>query len=495
MAFKNQANIKTLIAGFLVATTAVSLTIRDGSKETTVMFGETKISLAAFNAYHYCQPSYPDPDTYTALPNSKLVYVQAIVRHGNRSPSLNFPNNNVTWYDCGSSLNRLYENKVNNDDDSVTMVQNIYGLTPGSNDYGSSLWEGNCYTGQLTDSGKKQLYDLGSAIRKVYVDKLGYLSKNLAKNNSDSIYVRTTYAPRTTDSAINLVSGLYPSQYREKGVTVNTGYFPIEVDNSFFNSGPCPNINVLFSKIKSSQQYMEFFNSTLPDLNRFMNILGVSPTNSAFNSDWGNSVDIATSTMCANKPLPCNSTGSCITTDDVSISLANLYQQFIYQKRDNNLVLDLLSIGLTPILKNYISNINAAIQTDKKNPNFDSCKNSSVGTKFAIHSAHDETIINLLAVLNASNEDMLPPPFASNVLTEVWRDLSTGEYKVRILYNNRVINVGPARKKGNTDTVVISQTQATDTNPAWCDFNNCSLDTYLAYLSQYITSDLYKLCH
>ncbi|PVZ99671.1 hypothetical protein BB558_004316 [Smittium angustum] len=489
MTAKNQVGIKSITIGLLAALTVSSIAVRDTSSSTgTVLFGGKQLDAKIINQYDYCQAPYPDPDTYTPLSNSKLVFVQTVTRHGTRTPSFFVPNNKAVYNDCGDSLNHLYEDNVHGDEVSGTVTQSTYSSKSGPKGFGYAYWQGNCFSGQLVNFGKKQQYDLGSVMRKIYVDKLGYLSKTLAKNSTGSIYVRTSNIPRTTDSAINFLGGLYPPQFREQGAVVKTGYVPSEQEYMYFNPAACPNISKLFATIMGSEQYQQYFNKTVPDLNRFINILGVPASNTAFSTQWGNAFDAAMAPLCMNKPLPCNKNGTCLTAADAKLGLENFYQEHLSLRRDNSQFANLYKLGEAPMLDDLISNIKEAIEFDEKNTN------PALSRPFSLYSAHDETIVYILAALNASNEDMLPPPYTSSIVTEVWKDLSTCEYKVRIIYNGRILKVGGARGATSSLPVTIQQTVATATNPAWCDFNGCSLDKYMAYLSQYITNNTQALC-
>jgi Histidine phosphatase superfamily (branch 2) len=61
--------------------------------------------------------------------------------------------------------------------------------------------------GQLTPVGMRQHFLLGKELRKEYVHKLGFLSKQY---NSKEIVVRSTSVNRTVVSALSQLSGLYP---------------------------------------------------------------------------------------------------------------------------------------------------------------------------------------------------------------------------------------------------------------------------------------------
>ena len=72
---------------------------------------------------------------------------------------------------------------------------------------------GTCFYGQLTDVGKRNMMSIGSQLRKLYVDQLGLLSKEL---NPSDLYIRSTDYSRTIESVQYLLAGLYPYSTRHK---------------------------------------------------------------------------------------------------------------------------------------------------------------------------------------------------------------------------------------------------------------------------------------
>jgi acid phosphatase len=77
------------------------------------------------------------------------------------------------------------------------------------------LSSGECWSGQLTDAGKVSLRQSGGNLRGLYVDSLGFLPKELNKESSEDMRVRSTEYARTIESVQYLLNGLYPKEYRE----------------------------------------------------------------------------------------------------------------------------------------------------------------------------------------------------------------------------------------------------------------------------------------
>ncbi|KAF8842016.1 phosphoglycerate mutase-like protein [Paxillus ammoniavirescens] len=68
-----------------------------------------------------------------------------------------------------------------------------------------------CLLGDLTDIGKESTYKFGTALRKLYVDKLGFLPGTLQSENQ--AYFRSTNLSRTIESIEHIVHGLYPQTH------------------------------------------------------------------------------------------------------------------------------------------------------------------------------------------------------------------------------------------------------------------------------------------
>lgn len=74
------------------------------------------------------------------------------------------------------------------------------------------LREGNCYLGQLTSHGLKQMEEIGAQIRQKYVETTPLLPPTFDPNK---IYIRSTNTKRTIETAYQIIQGLYPlSKYR-----------------------------------------------------------------------------------------------------------------------------------------------------------------------------------------------------------------------------------------------------------------------------------------
>lgn len=132
--------------------------------------------------------------------NLTVRLVQALFRHGDRSPT------------------RAYKNDI----------------------YNESHWPQGY--GQLSKTGKRQELNLGQLFRNLYITKLNFLSPSYKRTE---LYVRSTSIDRALMSAYSVLAGLYPPSSGEWSTDI--GWQPIPVhtvpeveDYLLLSNAPCP---------------------------------------------------------------------------------------------------------------------------------------------------------------------------------------------------------------------------------------------------------------
>lgn len=78
---------------------------------------------------------------------------------------------------------------------------------------------------------------LGEALRQLYVHEQGLLPRRL---NEQDVWVRSTDVPRTRESALGMLLGLYPPDSRSHGQTVRTWRKPMVIEDMIANPTKCP---------------------------------------------------------------------------------------------------------------------------------------------------------------------------------------------------------------------------------------------------------------
>ncbi|TDL24646.1 phosphoglycerate mutase-like protein [Rickenella mellea] len=103
--------------------------------------------------------------------------------------------------------------------------------------------EGECMLGELTDVGRQSTYNYGRALRKLYVERLGFLPDTVTKQNE--IYLRSTNMPRTIESLQQITHGLYPSSKFENGITPRLFIRNGKDENMLGNTFACKRLEIL----------------------------------------------------------------------------------------------------------------------------------------------------------------------------------------------------------------------------------------------------------
>ena len=213
-----------------------------------------------FSTSNYCQANKYDASTYPAAPTGMVLRsVQLITRHGDRVPVSILPHYDVSFDLCGTTASQgFYQNPTpvlernaaagemghrkphaHHRPRRATLgtegrrLEQIPYLVPVSttNPFANGLWQGSCATGQLTTVGVAQHNALGSALREIYVDTLGFLPSDYSRSNN-SFYLRTTDVWRTRQSAESLLTGLWPvaGEDLDTAEVIPFHSFPIEIE-------------------------------------------------------------------------------------------------------------------------------------------------------------------------------------------------------------------------------------------------------------------------
>ncbi|KAJ2084198.1 hypothetical protein H4R24_000271 [Coemansia sp. RSA 988] len=420
------------------------------------------------SSYSYCNPGYPSAQSYNKVPGAKLELLQLVVRHGDRAP-LNHVANETTSWACDGTEENIYLHPAGESEKNTTgSFKQIIEIPEWNGKFGFSnhLWRGSCESGELTDYGKHQHNFLGSQLRSIYVDKLGFLPKEL--NSTDEVYARTTMVWRTKNSAESLFGGLWPKRAIAPAAAIPLHSYPKRIETMVGNTELCPRLSSLMAQIADSAGYQKFLRGQGPLMSRLSDIFGVH--DSGWDSGWSKYVDVLNTRQCHDMDLPCSSPAAlgtthisglqCATADDVTQVMRNANYEWAYKYRDHPLaqIYTRLTIGsFVGTLREQIEN-HIAGKTEK--------------LKLALYSGHDTTVWPLLVVLGADNKSSLWPPYASNLAFELWKK-EDGSRVVRVIFNGQVLRL----KDG------------------WCDMNACPLDEFFAHLNDFIPSDITAECN
>jgi len=137
----------------------------------------------------------------------RLLQVQAISRHGMRTPVTAIPHiRNVTW-NCVPDEQDQHVRVATSLEFETEEGELRQKFRTEYGERGKGL-KGTCTKGQLTPEGTRQMMEVGRMYRERYVNQLGFLPSDIAPG---VMYVRSTDVPRTILSAQSIMTGLYPS--------------------------------------------------------------------------------------------------------------------------------------------------------------------------------------------------------------------------------------------------------------------------------------------
>ncbi|KAK3838175.1 MAG: histidine phosphatase superfamily [Linnemannia gamsii] len=457
-----------LIAGGLVMTAS---RFRSSSQQQDLialdlidLFNQEQTDLSANpEGYNYCQAPRPTLETYPdpKVKGATLINSQLFIRHGDRAPISALPLDLDLVWDCSNSSAYTFTGPRHDSTEKspyhyANVVAHQVVTIPAGSPFASKLmWKGNCAPGQLTPLGALQHRKLGAALRQIYVDKLNLLPEIY---DADTVHIRSTDVWRTKQSAEHLMAGMYGVQGKPKSAThpvLKIHTLPTEIDYLTLNAGACPRISQLRSEIeKTSEVLKRLKDDNVGFSKQLTRILGAE-------KPWSGYMDTILPRICHNKPLQCREDGNeggldnCINETISNKILDNVAIQTTEMYRDAEGVFDVLRLGMGPLAGDIKDNLLAAKAQGR--------------VRLSFYSGHDTTVLPLLGLFDA--EDMRWPPYASNILVELWKTPQE-EHFVRVLYNQAVLL----------------------TKSNWCNLEWCPLEAFVTHLDRFISKDLMSEC-
>ncbi|KAF9384989.1 hypothetical protein CPB97_005211 [Podila verticillata] len=401
--------------------------------------------------YTYCQAPFPNSDTHPEpkVKGSVLTSVQMFIRHGDRTPTVALvADANVTW-DCDDLGSYIYTSSDNHLDPQ-NPIRHTFAVarqiiaSPRKSPFARYNWKGSCTPGQLTPLGAQQHRTLGGILRDIYVDRWKFLPADF---DPATIYVRSTDFWRTQQSAESLITGLYePQVAKGRPPLFQMEVVPSAVEYMTINTDLCPRAKELEQVIMESFSYKQVQNHTEGYVHEVSQIMEPD----AF------LLDTVLPRLCHKLEPYCEEgqPNRCTTPamGDLILSKTALDTAALY--RDVPESREFLRLGMGPLAKDILDNF---VTASRRTP------------QFKLYSGHDTTIAPLLGLLEST--DMRWPPYASNLIFELWTAPS-GERFVRIFQNGNLMK--------------------TTTN--WCNLEWCAMSQFTANMEKYIPRDVLEEC-
>ncbi|GAU94499.1 hypothetical protein RvY_06265-2 [Ramazzottius varieornatus] len=176
------------------------------------------------------------------LAEMQLRHVQVFFRHGARTPL-----RILTWMDQPE----WPKDKILGDPPlpAVTYTTtDVHGQLVPSGPYEAMyqkiIFKGGTPAGQLTKTGKEQVYELGRRIRGDYIEKRHLIAPTF---NASEVYVRSTNMMRTIESARWLLSGIFGHNKRGDKIIIHTE--PAEREILYPNHSFCRQLKLFNKKL------------------------------------------------------------------------------------------------------------------------------------------------------------------------------------------------------------------------------------------------------
>ncbi|KAI0064916.1 phosphoglycerate mutase-like protein [Artomyces pyxidatus] len=213
----------------------------------------------------YRAPYAPlDVEGYPVAPaDLELEQVHVYVRHGERTPvsvrmsgaPANIPEH---WLMCKEA--RRFRAAVA---DTLPTSSELYVKRISERPNGTAI-DGECLLGELTDLGRISTYNYGRALRKLYIERLGFLSDTLGRPND--VYFRSTNMPRTVESLQQIIHGLYPMTKCDEGIVHEVRVRNGREENLVGNTLSCKRLEALL--VNFAHAAVSAYNPTLEALDR-----------------------------------------------------------------------------------------------------------------------------------------------------------------------------------------------------------------------------------
>ncbi|KAF8928361.1 Acid phosphatase-like protein 2 [Dissophora ornata] len=353
--------------------------------------------------------------------------------------------------------------QLSNSITTAAVLANQVVTLPQDSPFADYLWKGSCNTGQLTPKGADQQRRLGQDLRQIYIDRLKLLPGTF---DPTAMHLRSTDVWRTKQSAENLMIGLYGQEAQAQGqpqpvFQIHT--LPKEIDYMTMNTDRCPRIKEIIDAIKKKSEVLQQISRTHATFQKQVNqiVLGSKQEQNWENQDEDlvvmDLVDTILPRVCHDMPLQCvggddeHQELRCLTKEMADECLVIEAEGNAEMWRDAKGIHEMLQLGIGSLTRDIQKNFLEA------------------AAPFLLYSGHDTTLLPLLGMLDSA--DMRWPPYASNLIFELWSSPSKERF-VRVLYNGRAV-----KTKSN-----------------WCDLEWCPLDTVVKYMGQFIVDNLGARC-
>ncbi|KAF5318508.1 hypothetical protein D9619_010708 [Psilocybe cf. subviscida] len=347
------------------------------------------------------RPQVPlDVEGYLPAPdNLKLEQVHVFVRHGERTPvgvRLAGPPANIPeyWPLC-KTANRfqatvasVFQGKDLQDEHIKTrkVVERRNGMRA----------DEECLLGELTDVGRQSTYNFGVNLRKLYIDRLGFIPDILSDKNIT--YFRSTNMPRTTESLQQVIHGLYPTHKCHPQAYPDILLRNGKDENLIGNTYACKRLEVL--QIGFAHAAAQAYNPTLEHLDKKVSkYINGNPIRVDGKPRASGVMDTIRASIAHGIKVP---------PEFEDKSVVDVIEQAVVSEWFSDKTEEVRRLGMGPLLSDIATKMQRKIDDGEKEQ-----------TKLLVHSTHDTALAALAATLDVFDEKW--PAFTASMTFELFK--------------------------------------------------------------------------
>ncbi|XP_071505786.1 lysophosphatidic acid phosphatase type 6-like [Diadema antillarum] len=341
----------------------------------------------------------------------ELKFVQIFFRHGARTPLNSIPNVEEAYWDKSTIFGGASD---------LCIDYNVCDLEGGEqpvwhteNHYRRRTLRGGSYGGQLTAKGMKQAHQLGTSLRKHYIDNLHFLP---AEFSPELVYTRSTNIHRTLQSLGCLLGGLYGQDMASQKGPVTLYVAESSREILYPNSGNCKQLSQHYSSI-----FKDMF--SVPGIRHAAAVIAPLLNYSEGETkklDFIRVRDDLTARIEHDVDVP---TYLLPVLDLIDRSAVVLCRYLI--EGSNALSKDIIRISAGPTMHYLTQTLDAV------------CK-KEISYKLHLNSCHDTTLMTILLALDAYDD--VWPPLTAAVIFELYQD-KKGKSYVRAVYQGKELKM------------------------------------------------------
>ncbi|TFK41610.1 histidine phosphatase superfamily [Crucibulum laeve] len=398
----------------------------------------------------YRFPQVPlEVERYPTPPEGlQLEQVHVYVRHGERTPvgiRLNKPPASIPehWEMCKTA--RRFRSTVTSMAGLSTdgVIDEILYHKKMVERPDGTVTEGECLLGELTDLGRQTTFNFGDSLRRLYVQKLGFLPDIL--ETKGQIYLRSTNMPRTMESLQQVVHGLYPTEKCHPAslpaLLVRNG----KDENLIGNTYACKRLEIL--QVSFAKAAAEAYNRTLEHLDKKVSkYLDGNPIRVDGKPRASGVLDTIRAAVAHGIKVP---------SEFEDKSIIDAIERAVVSEWFADKTEEVRRLGMGLLLDDLSRKMQQKAAKGEKDP-----------LKILVHSTHDTAIAGLCSTLDVFDEKW--PAFTASITFELFKKVSpesqasqtqtllsrlgnkaTPEHYVRMRYQNKNMFLPMCAEEGN----------------------------------------------